>query len=94
MGKRACLLLWSAYVKVLSKQLRTVDKGGLVALGLALEMHQHRGVYCLVLGEDEITTTEIENTKYCYTGPPTWTTDVWVSASIVWLKTGSDDTVL
>jgi len=38
MGKRASLLLWNAYVTVLSKQMCTVNKGGLVALGLELEL--------------------------------------------------------
>ena len=65
MGKRASLLLWNAYVTVLSKQMYTVNKGGLVALGLELELEvrQQWGVYSFVLGEDEITTTKIQNTS-------------------------------
>jgi hypothetical protein len=42
----------------------------------------------------EITTTKIQNTKYCYTGPPTGKKSVWVLAGIMWLKTGSDGTLL
>jgi len=94
MGKRACLLLWNAYVNVLGKQLCTVDKGRFCGCGVELEVRQHCRVYCLVLGEGEITTTKIQNTKYCYTGPPTWTGIVWVLAGIMSLKKGCDGMLL